>query len=634
MSHQPQSIYEFGSFRLEVAERRLCRAEAVIPLPPKAFDLLLVLVEQPGHLLEKEELLQAVWPDAIVEEVNLANTISLLRKALGKGAQEQRFIETVPRRGYRFVAPVQKSEARAAELKVIESAPLALPLVASEYTAARFKQWGRQHVLTVSLGLLLLGLIGTLSFWARKPLPVAALPTFGSLAVLPFKSLHSDTSADHLNLGLADTLITKLGGLRQLIVRPTSAVRKYSSPEQDPLAAGREQQVEAVLDASLQRNGERIRVNVRLLKVSDGATLWSYQCDELYCADIFTMQDVISEKVAAALTSELTGEERKRLRKHYTENRAAYLLYLKGRHFVEKKTGEAWQQAIEYYKQALDLDPNYALAYVGLAEAYFQDYKEPSSVKWARSKGAARKALDIDELLGEAHAALAVVLWQYEWNWAEAERELKRALALNPNSIYAHHVYGYYLSSMGQHDEAVAELKRARQLDPLSPILNLDIGQMYFFAGQLAPALEEFERTQSLEPGFHKAYERIGMAYTELGRHEEAVAVLGKARALERDSTDGVALLGYTYARWGKREEALKQLAELQELAKRRIVSPYWLALVYTSLGEKDQAFQYLQRACQERFPYMVYLKFNMQFKSLHPDPRFADLLRCVGLSQ
>ena len=629
MSYQPKPIYEFGDFRLEVTERRLCRAEAVIPLPPKAFDLLLVLLEHPGHLLEKEELLQAVWPDAIVEEVNLANTISLLRKALGEDVHEPRYIETVPRRGYRFVAAVQKYEEQAAEPSVIESAPMAAPIS----SAARLKHWGRRHGLAVSLSILLLGLIGTLSVWQRKP-PSVAAPPFSSLAVLPFKSLQSDGDDEYLRLGLADTLITKLGGLRQLIVRPTSAVRKYSSPEQDPLAAGREQEVEAVLDASLQRNGERIRVNVRLLKVSDGATLWSYQCDELYCADVFAMQDVISEQVAAALTSELTGEERTRLKKHSTENRAAHLLYLNGRHFAGKRTVEAWQKAIEFYKQALDLDPNYALAHLGLADAYYQVPLEPMNVMLLRSKGEAQKALAIDETLGEAHTALARILWQYEWNWSQAEREFKRALELNPNNAFAHRIYGYYLASMRQHEESVAQLKHARQLDPTSPIINVDIGQMLFFAGQIAPALEQFKQAQALEPNFYTAYERIGMAYAEMRKYEDAIAVLSNARALERESVDGIALFGYTYARWGKREEAFKKLGELKELSRRRYVSTYWQALIHVGLGEKDQAFQLLQKACQERYVLLVHLNVNPHVESLRADPRFAELVRCVGLPQ
>ncbi len=634
MSHQPKLVYEFDHFRLEVAERRLRRAEELLPLPPKAFDLLLILLEHPGHLLEKEELLQAVWPDAVVEEVNLANTISLLRKALGEDAHEPRYIETVPRRGYRFVAAVQKCQESAVELKVIESAPTSAPIVASESSAARFKRWGGQHGLAILLSVMLLGLIGAVSVWQRKPSLVAAPPPFNSLAILPFKSLQSNGGDEPLSLGLADTLITKLGGLRQLIVRPTSAVRKYNHPEQDPLAAGREQEVQAVLDASLQRNGERIRVNVRLLKVSDGATLWSYQCDELYCADVFAMQDVISEQVAAALTNELTGEERKRLRKHSTENRAAYLLYLKGRHFADKRTVEAWQKAVEFYKQSIDLDPNYALAHLGLADAYYQVPMEPLNVMLLRSKGEVQKALEIDETLGEAHTALGRILWQYEWNWSEAEREFKRALVLDPNNAFAHRIYGYYLASMQEHAESVAQLTQARWLDPLSPIINVDIGQMLFFAGQIAPALEQFKQAQALEPNFYTAYERIGMAYAEMGKYEDAIALLSKARALERESVDGIALFGYTYARWGKRDEARKKLDELSELATRRPVSSYWQAMIYANLGEKDQAFQLLQQACQERYSLLVYLNVNPHVESLRADPRFAELLRCVGLPQ
>jgi TolB-like protein/Tfp pilus assembly protein PilF len=455
-----------------------------------------------------------------------------------------------------------------------------------------------------------------------------------TLAVLPFKSLQPNSSDEHLGIGFADTLITKLGGLRQLIVRPTSAVRKYNSPEQDPLAAGREQQVEAVLDASLQRNGERIRVNVRLLKVGDGATLWSYQCDEEYCADIFVMQDTISEKVAAALTTELTGEERKRLQKHYTENRAAYDLYLKGRFFWEKRTAEALQKAIEHYQQALALDPNFALPYVGLARYDHVGAMLPPRERAPRLKAFARKALALDETLGEAHTALAWLLFQYDWNWAEAEREFRRGLELDPNSALAHKIYGYYLAAMERHEEGIAELKRAQQLDPLSLGNNMELGTQFFFAKRIAEAVAQFQKTQELEPNSPDIYKRLGMGYAHLDRYEEAVAALEKGLAMEPENDQALGILGYTYAKWGKREAALRQRDKLKDLARQRYISDFWPGLIYSGLREKEQAFAHLQRACQERFWYMVFLKVDPKFDNLRSDPRFADLLRCVGLPQ
>lgn len=614
MSHQPKFIYEFDTFRLEVAERRLCRAEEVIPLPPKAFDLLFVLLEHPGHLLEKEELLQAVWPDAVVEEVNLANTISLLRKAMGEGAHEHRFIETVPRRGYRFVAAVQKSEGSIAELNVIESAPLSAPNAAREPTIARFKRWGRRHVLAVSLSILLLGLVGTLSVWQRKPPPVAA-PPFNSLAVLPFKSLQSDGSDEHLGLGLADTLITKLGGLRQLIVRPTSAVRKYNSPEQDPLAAGREQQVDAVLDASLQRNGDKVRVTVRLLKVGDGAALWTYQCDELYCADFFAMQDTISEKVGAALISELTGEERKRLRKRYTENRAAFELYAQGRTVAEKRTSESLQMAERFYQQALDIDPNYTLAHIGLSEIYYLGLASHLQPGNPRAMEEVTKALTIDDTISEAHTALARILWQQEWNWSAAENEFKRALALDPHNAFAHRIYGSYLMSMERHDEALAQKKLALAVDPRSLVINLELGQSLYNAGQIKEALAQFRQTEEMDPTFVETYHRLGEWYLWQGKYAEAIAELEKAIPLsERHAASTLLRIGVSYAKLRKRDEAMKRLAQVKELARQNRVSSYEMAWFYATLEDKEQAFAWLRQGCNERDKYMVYLNVNQGF--------------------
>ncbi len=620
MSHQPKPIYEFGSFRLEVAERRLQRAEEIIPLPPKAFDLLLVLIAQPGHLLEKEELLAAVWPDAVVEEVNLANTISLLRKALGEGAQEQRFIETVPRRGYRFVAEVRNTanEGRGDTVQGI-----AMPRRRVAFTPRRL--W------MTSAALLVLAL-PSYYFWSHR-----TTAPINTLAVLPFKPLQTDGQDDYLGLGLADTLITKLGGLRQLIVRPTSAVRKYSSPQQDPLAAGREQQVEAVLDASLQRMGKRIRVTVRLLKVGDGATLWSYQCDEQYCADVFVMQDVISERVAAALTRELTGEEQQRLRKHYTENRVAYELYLKGRYFINKGWFGEVGKGIEAFQQAIATDPNYALAHAGLADAYFRLVRggAPTLETMSKAKAAALKALALDDSLADAHVALALVKTYYDWDWAGAEKEYQRALALNPNNAYAHQWYGRYLSALGRFDEAVAALKRALQLDPLSPPISLVLGESLYLARQYDEAIKQLAATLELDHNHPMARWLMGKAFMQKANYAEAIAVLEKEIAGNGGRHSALlSVLGRAYARSGRREEALKLLTEITERAIQPNGSGVNVGPLQLELGEKEQAFALLEKSYELRGIRLVLLKVEPEFDSLRAEPRFQDLLRRIGLTQ
>ena len=373
-------IYEFGPFRLEVAEHLLLRNGETIPLQPKVFELLLVLVKHHGHLLGKDELLKAVWPDTVVEEINLANNVSILRKALGESGNGQRFIETVPRRGYRFVAPVREQKGEIATPDVAEG--------------------------------------------AQPPIVDAPSIAIKSIAVLPFKPIVANDRNEALEIGMADTLITRLSSLRNLIVRPTSAVRKYDMLDQDPLAAGREQRVDAVLESSFQRSGEKIRVTMRLVNVRDGSALWAYQCDEDY-TDVFAAQDSISEKVARALMPGLTGDEQRLLAKRYTDNFEAYQLYVKGSFFWDKRTEEGIKKSVEYFEQAIRLDPNYALAYAGLATSYVTtSYREmvPPAEASSRAEAAARKALEIDEQLGQAHSALAVLHFR-NLEWSEGVRE-------------------------------------------------------------------------------------------------------------------------------------------------------------------------------------------------------------------
>src|SRR5262249_20742679 len=580
---QPRHIYEFGPFRLDAAEHLLLRDGEAIPLTPKAFDLLLALVERNGHLVEKDELLKKVWPDTFVEEANLASNISQLRKALGDGENGHRYIETAPKRGYRFVAIVREvlEEGEESKTKVqttlVNQGPE--PSVVEPATARLVERrsfltsW---RALAVAFGLLLAVVAGSVR-WRGSERPAA----ISSLAVLPMKPLVARDQDEAFEMGMADTLIFKLSGLKQLIVRPMSAVRKYTNSEQDPLAAGREQQVNFVLDPSLQRDGERILVRARLLNIASGETVWRYECEEQYCANLFVMQDTISAKVVNALSLQLTGADRARMNRHGTENREAYLHYLIGRNYAEKRTEESYRKAIEHYKQALDLDPNYALAYVGLADAYYIGLRIPSpgEENIRQSRAAAEKALEIDETLGEAHTSLARLLWQHDWNWRGAEREFKRAIELDPGNAFAHRIYGYYLASMGQFDQSIAEQKQALRLDPLSLIINLNVGTVLYKAGETDAALAQTRKTQEIEPNFVETYIQFGKVYAEKGMYTEAIAELNKVAVSGALDPRVISLLGYNYALWGKRDEAIKKLDELKEFSKRRGAPAYEMAI-------------------------------------------------------
>src|SRR5262245_1273564 len=532
MGHQPKQIYEFGPYRLDAAERLLLRDGEVVPLQPKVFDLLLALVERHGRLLEKDELMKLVWPDTVVEEANLANNISILRKTLGENGQQ--FIETVPKRGYRFMAPVNELMDRNVE-PVVAERPQTQVTVATrqeidpddrpgEPGSVRPRRWRGALTLRWLLALAALIVAGG-GFWVARTARQSAISAGKmprSIAVLPFKPLASNNRDEVMEVGMADTLITKLSSLNQIIVRPTSAIRKYTALDQDPLAAGREQEVEAVLDASYHWTGEKIRVTVRLMDVRSGYARWIHECDG-YCTDLFTAQDIISENVARAMVRDLTGEERKRLAKHYTNNLAAHQLYMKGRYFWDKWTRDATLRAVESFQQAIALEPSYASAYAGLADCYviLGSFSDPEREMFPKSKAAAAKALALDESLSEAHTSLAVVAHLYDWDWAGSEKEFKRALDLDPNNALAHHWLGNYLLSMGRIDEALAEGRRSIELDPTSLRINSIQGWRMFYAHRPKQAIEQLRKTLEMDPNYINAHVILANAYELSGMYEE-----------------------------------------------------------------------------------------------------------------
>ncbi|MGH9838214.1 MAG: tetratricopeptide repeat protein, partial [Blastocatellia bacterium] len=587
MSHQPNHIYEFGPYHLDVAEHLLLRNEENIPLQPKAFDLLLVLVRRHGHLLEKEELLEAVWPDTIVEEVNLANNVSILRKALSEGANGRRFIETVPRRGYRFVAPVREGEAGIGDAETGEP-----PAVVTEQEEPVVTETNRQVTPGVEPStpspsrrikkraglviLLAIGIAGAIGFRDLNRRPAAPNAAIKSIAVLPFKPLLASGRDEAMDLGMADALITRLSGLRQLNVRPTSAVRKYTALDQDPLAAGREQKVDAVLEASYHWTGEKIRVTGRLLEVRDGAALWAYQSDE-FCTDIFMAQDVISEKVARALTLKLTGGERQMLIRPDTENKQARLLYLKGRYHWNKNTPAGYWKAIESFQQALSEDPRYAPAYSWLAASYnllgINSELPPQEAK-TKAQMYASKALELDETQDMAHLVLGSLKLFYEWDWPGAERELKRALEINPGNAEGRLALAYSLAFVGRTDEAVAEVKKGQEVDPLSLLVNTAVATMLYLARQDDQAIEQCRKTLELDPNFSSAHYWLALAYLDKSMKTEAIAEVNQWLKLSGRSAESSPDLGYIHALSGRRVEAQRVLDSLEEVSTQSYVDP------------------------------------------------------------
>ena len=377
-------------------------------------------------------------------------------------------------------------------------------------------------------------------------------------------------------------------------------------------------------------------IQTELVDVAEESQLWGEQYNRKL-ADLLAVQEEISREISAKLRIRLSGEERKQLTKRYTDNTEAYQLYLQGRYYWNKRTPEDLKKGIGYFQQAIDLDPNYALAYAGLADSYnVLPIWTPIKTKEAypRAKSAALKALEIDDTLAEAHTSLAYAIYRYDWDWPGAEREFKRAIELKPNYATAHQWYSFYLSTMGRVEEAIVEIKRAQELEPLSLFINSDVGVAFYRAGQYDQAIEQLRKTIEMDPNFAYARYNLGVAYEQKGMYEEAVAELNKAVELSGDAHLMLASLGHAYAVSGKRGEAEKLLDEWKERSKREHVSAYYIALIYTGLGEKDQALQWLDKAYQDRDFNVPRLKDELRLDSLRSDPRFQDLVRRVGLPQ
>ncbi len=657
--NEPQThVYEFGNFRLCVAKRLLLKGiDEIVPLMPKAFDTLLYLVRHNGKVIEKDELMREIWADTIVEENNLTQNISILRRVFGEKPGEHRFIVTVPGHGYKFVAEVVESpkpqvpspksdvpdeikpdgiaEHLEAEREKLETWDLGLEtnqdqgrqtenqIARDERQKTKDEKTNRFWLVagfsTFIIGLSLLGFYS----WRGNEKSVAA--PIKTVAVLPFKSLVAEKRDESLELGMADTLISKLSGGEEITVRPLSAIRRYNSVEQDSLIAGRELNVEAVLDGTIQTSGERIRVSAKLLRTGDGKQLWTGQFDEKF-TDIFAVQDSISERVATALKIRFGNAEKKRP----TENVEAYQLYMKGRYHALNLTRAETDKAIDYFQQAIEIDPNYALAYVGLTQAYLPMALTSGVPSWEvmpKAKAVALRAVELDDTLAESHATLGLITFWYDWDWETSEKQYLRALELNPNSAAAHFGYAHLLSNTARHEQALAEIKLSRERDPVSLVTNALEGQILFFAGRSDESLDQLNKTIDLNPNFWLSHLFISGVYTEKGMHAEAVAAMKKAGEISGNS-QSEAYRAYALARWGKLEEARAVLDELLKLSKTRYVPPYNFAVVYNGLGESDKALDYLEKAFAEKNVLMVFLKVEPKWNNLRNEPRFIDLMR------
>lgn len=647
MSDKP--FYEFASFRLDPAERLLLHNQKPLALTPKCFDLLVALVESSGHLLEKEELLQRVWPNQFVEESNLSFNISILRKALGEGQDGQRYIKTVPKKGFRFVAPVtvhdksgqdrvvgkETKTGRSASAEEFDEKP---PASLKDIRTAFLQTWlsGHSRSLGIVAAILALGILGLIVVGLSKKRAATLVgPSVKTLAVLPFKPLSADSRDESLEMGMAETLITRLSNVRQIVVRPMSSARKFTDPQQDTIKAGQELQAEAVLDGSIQKSGDRVRVTVRLMNVQSGATLWAEQFDENF-TDIFKVQDSISARVTNALLLRLSGDEQRQLTKHHTNNAEAYQLYLQAEYLRDKRD---YNKSVELYQSTIDKDPNFALAHIGLAESYMHLHAEgapaiPIQETLPKIRAALTRALELDETLAEAHNTSAEIKYQLEYDWSGAEKEFQRAIELNPNAAYIRMAYGWYLMNQNRFDEALPQMERAQELDPRNLLYQLAIGAFYYFSREYEKALDRFQKILQVEPNYPGAFYWIEVIYQQKGMYAEALEYAWK---------NGISVGRLKPEEVPRRREIFKQSGwqgilrlrrdAYEKRAKKERINARNVAIIYALLGDKDQAFAWLEKAINEHEPFAVQLKIEPQYDSLRSDPRYTTLLKRLNMT-
>jgi len=576
------------------------------------------------------------WPDTFIEENNLTQYISALRKVLGDDRHGQRYIETVARRGYRFLAPVRQVRDEGPDL-IVENRTSVRVVVKEEKEEREEEITVRLDKAPVSslaqrlhsnaftrylfVSLVLIAIVGSVYFVQTRlrqaPALALAKPVVHSIAVLPFKLVGATDKEDYLGAGFADMLIARLSHVKQISVRSARAVQSYNgSGQRDLVAIARELNVDAVLDGEIQKSNERIRVTVQLVSARDGDSLWAERFDEEF-KDIFDAQDAITMRVARDLAPVLTKEETQQLAKRYTENAAAYEAYLKGRYFWSKRTTEGIRKGIEYFQEAIDKDPDFALGYVGLADAYLID--NPS-----RAQSVLRKALELDDTLGEAHASLGFNRMFYQRAWDDAEREFKLAVELSPNYAIAHQWYANYLAVRGRLAEAKAEMQKALELDPLSPNMHADLGQIHYFAHEYDAAIGQCGKALEIDPDFLFAHQYLFAAYAQKGMYREALEEFLNAPSKAGYTPVTVTAFRNAYAESGW-PGFLR--ARLQFWKQRRYNYPVHMAIVYAELGDKERAIEQLERAYDEGDFFLAFIKVEPMLDDLRSDPRFGELL-------
>jgi TolB-like protein/Tfp pilus assembly protein PilF len=588
----PARVYQFDSFLLDQTEGVLLHGRNPVALTPRVFDLLSVLVESAGQLVTKATLLEKVWPNTFVEEANLTVNIAILRKLLGRKGNGPQYIETVPKRGYRFVAKVFEVE----------------------------RERGLSHKRKTALVIPAESTIGPSE-------------GFTSLAILPFENESGDPDAEYLSDGLTESIINSFSHLEGFRVLGRNTVFRYKGQSKNPQKIGKDLGVRSVVTGRILRLGEQVIIRAEMVDVKEGWQMWGEQYHRTL-SDVLTIQAEIAEEISTKLRLKLTADGRRRLTTRHTDNPAAYHLYLKGRFYWNEYANKGLSTAIKYFTRAIEEDPLYALAYVGLSDSYYRlsNLYAPTSEAMPKAKLAAQKALEIDDTLADAHAALGIVLMLYEWDWPAARRELSRAIELNPGCAIAHQRLAQYFNQMCNFDLAMQEYKVALDLDPLSASLCSGVALQFFLMGEYQQAIQQVEKSLEINPTFPPTYYLLGWIHKRRGDISKAVDSFERVTILD-DSSLYLAALGQAYGLNGDQTKASIILEQLEKQSKHHHVSAYCRALVYIGLGEKDLAFQWLEKAVEERSEMIPWTKIGAECDNLRSDPRFHHLVQRCGLA-
>jgi TolB-like protein/DNA-binding winged helix-turn-helix (wHTH) protein/Flp pilus assembly protein TadD len=629
----------FSVFELNVSAGELRKNGLRIRLQEQPIRVLTMLVERPGDVVTREELQQRLWPaDTFVDfDHGLNKAINKIRDALGDSAESPRFIETVPRRGYRFLAEVKPVNGTAVTSSASAIASQALtatpdPIGGSDAPSQAVNRPARWKIPIVAL----LVIVTLFVVWKYHAFTSARSPVIRSLAVLPIESLSNEPSQDYFADGITEQLISDLGQISALRVISRTSAMTYKNAHKPLPQIARELKVDAVIEGTVFHSGDQVRITAQLIDASSDKNLWS-QSYEGAVKDTLALQSRVAQAIADQIRVNLNEQEQAALKNAKVVNPQAYESYLKGRFFWNKRTADGLKVALAYFNQAIDEDPKYAPAYSGLSDTYallgdWQYAVMTPKEALPKAKAAANNAIALDNSLGEAHNSLAFCLDGFDWDFNAGEKEFQQALKLNPGYATAHHWYAQHLALVNRYDEAIAEMKKAESLDPLSLIIQSDLAELLVLAHAYDESIAQSQKAIEMDPNFAMAHNQLAQAYLQKHMLEPAVAQLQTAVQLSNGSPTCVANLGRAYAASGKKSEALQQLNELKSHSNATYSHGSEIATVYAALGDSNQAILWLEKAYEERFNPGVLLRPG--FDPLRPDPRFQDIVRRVGLPQ